>query len=52
MNEPRWITFTLDGREIAAVSIKGFFPGEIKETVSLLAYENGVEPGKIIVGHR
>lgn len=25
--EPRWITFNIDGKEIAAVTIKGTFPG-------------------------
>ena len=50
--EPRWITFNIDGKEIAAVTIKGLFPGEIESTVELLAYEKGVNPSKITVGTR
>lgn len=50
--KPRWITFSMDGKEIAAVTIKGTFPGEIQATVELLAYEKGVDPSKITVGTR
>lgn len=50
--EPRWITFNIDGKEIAAITIKGTFPGEIKATAELLAYEKGVDPSKITVGTR
>lgn len=50
--EFRWITFSLNGEEIAAISVKGLFPGEIQETVKLLAYENGVTTGEITVGAR
>lgn len=50
--EPRWITFLLHGKEIAAITIKGLFPGEIEDTVKLLAYEKKVDPGEIIVGTR
>ena len=52
MNEPRWITFSLDGKEIAAVTIKGSFPGEIQDTKELLACEKGVDPSEIVVGTR
>lgn len=48
----RWITFNIDGKEIAAVTIKGTFPGEIKATAELLAYERGVDPTKITIGTR
>lgn len=51
-HEKKWITFSLDGKEIAAMSVKGTFPGEIKATIELLAYEKGVDPGKIVVGSR
>lgn len=50
--EPRWITFSIDGKEIAAVTVKGTFHGEIKATIELLAYEKGVDPSKITVGTR
>ena len=52
MNEPKWITFILNGKEIASISIKGSFPGEVEETVKLLAYEKEVEPSEIVVGIR
>lgn len=48
----RWITFSLKGKEIAAISIKGSFPGEVEETTKLLAYEKNVDPGEIVVGTR
>ena len=48
----KWITFSLEGKEIAAISIKGSFPGEVKDSVELLAYEHGVDPEKIEVGYR
>lgn len=48
----KWITFSLNGKEIAAISIKGSFPGEVKETVALLAYEKKVDPSEIVVGAR
>lgn len=48
----KWITFSLDGKEIAAISIKGSFPGEVKDTVGLLAYDRNVDPDKIEVGYR
>lgn len=50
--EYRWITFSLNGKEIAAITIKGLFPDEIQETVKLLAYEKGVDPSEITVGRR
>lgn len=48
----KWITFSLDGKEIAAISIKGSFPGEVRDTVGLLAYDHNVDPEKIEVGYR
>lgn len=50
--EFRWITFSLNGEEIAAISVKGLFSGEISDTVKLLAYEKGVDPSEIVVGAR
>lgn len=35
-----WLIFTLDGKEIAAYSIKGTFSGELEATKDLLAFEN------------
>lgn len=52
IQEFRWVTFSLNGKEIAAISVKGLFPGEIQETVKLLAYEKGVTPAEITVGAR
>ena len=45
-----WITFSLAGKELCAITIKGLFPGEITATKEHLAYENGVCPNEIIVG--
>lgn len=50
--EAKWITFSLNEKEIAAISIKGSFPGEIDDTVKLLAYEKEVDPSEIVVGIR
>lgn len=47
-----WVTFSLNGKEIAAFTIKGMAPGEIQATVELLAYEKGVTPAEITVGAR
>lgn len=50
--EAKWITFSLNGKEIAAISIKGSFSGEIDDTVKLLAYEKEVDTSEIVVGIR
>ena len=50
--EYRWITFSLNGKEIAAFTVKGYVPGEIQATKELLAYEKGVAPSDIVVGTR
>lgn len=52
IQEFRWVTFSLDGKEIAAISVKGIAPCEIQATVELLAYEKGVTPSEIVVGAR
>lgn len=49
---PQWITFSLDGKEIAAISISGLSPDEIGETTELLAYEKGVSPDQIKIGSK
>ena len=50
--EFRWVTFSLNGTEIAAFTVKGMAPREIQATVELLAYERGVTPSDIVVGTR
>ena len=50
--EHRWVTFSVDGVEIAAITFKGLFPGEIKATIEFLASEKGIDPSKIVVGTR
>lgn len=50
--DAKWVTFTLNGKEIAAFTVKGMAPGEIQATVELLAYERGVAPSDIVVGTR
>lgn len=42
-----WIVFLLNGRELAAYTVRGKFAGELEETKNLLAYENGVLPETI-----
>lgn len=49
---PRWVTFILNGKEIAAFTVMGMAYDEIKETVKLLAYEKGVDPDEIYIGTR
>lgn len=36
------------GKELAAYTIRGTFPGEEKETINLLAGELGIDPAQII----
>lgn len=50
--EAKWITFSLKGKEIAAISINGTFFGEVEDTVKLLAHEKEVDPREIVVGIR
>ena len=47
--EFRWLVFSLNGRVLCQYSIKGTFPGEWREMVRLLAYENGVDAHQIEV---
>ena len=48
----KWVTFSLNGKEVAAFTVKGMAPDEIKETAALLAYEKGVHRSEIVVGFR
>jgi hypothetical protein len=42
-----WLTFTLNGKDLWSITLEGLFPGEIRETKALLAYENGCSPKEI-----
>lgn len=44
-----WKTFRLNGKLLAAYTLKDTFPGEEADTRALLAYENGCEPEDITV---
>jgi len=44
-----WIAFYHGERELAAVTLRGTFPGEIADTVDLLAYERGIPEDAIRV---
>jgi hypothetical protein len=44
-----WIVFYHGERELAAVTLQGLFPGEIRETIALLACERGVPEDAIRV---
>lgn len=45
----QWLVFTdrETGRELAAYTVRGTFPGERAETVKLLAHDNGIAPERI-----
>lgn len=45
----QWVVFYHRGRELAAVTLRGLFPGEIRETIALLAYEHGIPSQEISV---
>ena len=47
MKEPRIVFYGPDGNELAAYTLRGTFPGELQDTISLLAYEHGLSPGEI-----
>lgn len=43
-----WIHFIApDGRSLLAITTDGVFPGEIRNTIDRLAYENAIEPKAI-----
>lgn len=37
-----WIAFCHEGQELGRISLDGMFPGELRATAELLAYEHGV----------
>ena len=45
----QWLVFTdrETGRELAAYTVRGTFPGERAETINLLAAENGIPAEQI-----
>lgn len=44
-----WVVFYHGKRELAAITLQGLFPGEIRATIELLAYENGITQDAISV---
>lgn len=44
-----WKTFRLNGKLLAAYTLKETFPGEEAETLALLAYESNCKIGDIAV---
>lgn len=44
-----WISFinSINGEELARISLDGYFAGEIKSTKELLSYENNIPIDKI-----
>lgn len=44
-----WIVFYHRGQELAAVTLQGLFPGEIRATIELLAGERGIPSQEISV---
>lgn len=47
VKEPWIVFFGPDNRELAAYTKRGTFPGELQDTIALLAYENGLDHGEI-----
>ena len=47
MKEPWIVFFDADGKELLRHTLRGTFPGELQDTISLLAYEKGLTPGEI-----
>lgn len=41
------IVFYLKGKELASISLKGLFSGEVREIKGLLAFENKVNENEI-----
>ena len=44
-----WVVFYHGKQELAAVTLQGMFPGEIRATIELLAYEHGILQDSISV---
>lgn len=45
----QWVVFYHGKQELAAVTLRGLFPGEIRATIELLAYEHGITQDSISV---
>ena len=45
----QWIVFYHGKQELAAVTLQGMFPGEIRATIELLAHERGIPQDAISV---
>ncbi len=50
MKQP-WIEFIYNSKVIAAYTVEGTFPGELKATKELLAAEHGTTPEAITTRH-
>lgn len=44
-----WKTFRLNGKLLLAITVKEIHPGEVTQTLALLAYENNCQPEDIAV---
>jgi len=47
MKEPWIVFYDAQGRELCAITVRGIMPGEIGETINLLAHEQGISTGEI-----
>ena len=47
MKEPWIVFYGPDGKELCSYTVRGTFPGELQDTISLLAFEHGLSPGEI-----
>lgn len=45
----QWVVFYHGKKELAAITLQGLFPGEIRATKELLAYEHGIPEQEISV---
>ena len=44
-----WKTFRMNGKLLIAITLKEIHPGEVAQTLALLAYENNCKPEDINV---
>ena len=47
MKEPYIVFYGPDGKELLRYTVRGTFAGEREATISVLAYEHGIDPGEI-----
>ena len=45
----QWIILYHGEKELAAYTLRGTFPGELRDTKELLAYEKGISPADISI---